>query len=424
MFSRPKTDVLVVGSGPVGLVAALVLARNGVAVRIIDESEGPATRSYALALHPASLEILDELGLAAPVLRRARRLESVALYDGAERCAALDLSGLRAKYPFLAILPQGSFEELLSAALKENGVVVEWNRRLSRIAAGLEAVDVSIDTLEKDSGGYAVAHMETVVTRSRDEKVPFVLAADGHDSLVRTQLGIKFESVRPAQNFAVLEFLARRPLPDEVRVVLDEGTANVLWPMRERRYRWSFEITDLDADTESRLKDRLLVQVASDFPWLQSGRLQRLAAERAPWFDDPMQEHYFRIFARFEQRLAQSFGKGRVWLAGDAGHMTGPVGVQSMNVGLREAFELATAYVRILQKGASPEELSSYGEGRLAEWRYLLGREAAPTLARDAAPWIAARAERLLPCIPASGAHLSQLLEQLGFQSHSTPQAS
>jgi 6-methylpretetramide 4-monooxygenase / 4-hydroxy-6-methylpretetramide 12a-monooxygenase len=59
-----RPEVLVAGAGPVGLLAALALAEQGVQVQIVDQERRPAARSYALALHPQSLRLLDEIGLA------------------------------------------------------------------------------------------------------------------------------------------------------------------------------------------------------------------------------------------------------------------------------------------------------------------------------------------------------------------------
>src|SRR5690606_8964144 len=82
MFGREKTDVLVVGAGPVGLFTALHLARHGVRVQIVDKEWRTGAHSYALALHAASLRLLDDLGLRARVLEHAYRVDTVAFYDG------------------------------------------------------------------------------------------------------------------------------------------------------------------------------------------------------------------------------------------------------------------------------------------------------------------------------------------------------
>ena len=119
---------------------------------------------------------------------------------------------------------------------------------------------------------------------------------------------------------------------------------------------------------------------------------------------------------RFERRLVDAFGKQRVWLAGDAAHLTGPVGIQSMNVGIREAKRLAGLMVGILQRGDSTESLQTYDRERMTEWRFLLGRKGGLKPRENTDKWIAQQCQRLLPCIPASDRDLANLADQLSFR--------
>ncbi len=418
LFKRSKPEVLVVGAGPVGLFAALQLVKLGVRPRIIDAEQGGATRSYALALHPRSLELLAGLGLASQVLEQARRIDRVGIYDGPERTGQIELSRLPGPFPFLAIMAQSHLEDLLAGELAEHGIAIEWNHRLADIVVHGDHVAATVDRLEKVSTGYAVMHMETVTTSSKSIDIPFVLGADGHDSLVRKKLGIGFDSVEPAQHFAVVEFQSESTaLPDELRIVIDDESTNVLWPMPRGRYRWSFEL-EHEIAGETRRKDQFLA--SKGFPDVDPETIDELIRRRAPWFAGDLRDAHWRIVVRFEHRLASSFGDRRVWLAGDAGHLTGPVGVQSMNVGLREAATLCDLYARVLHGDAAVDALSGYGRERLDEWRFLLGL--VPRLAPSRpASGLAARASRLVSCIPASGGHLDRALDQLGLAAARVP---
>ena len=95
MFGRKRPEVLVLGAGPVGLFAALALARRRVKVQILDREHRSCTRSYALALHPSSMQLLDRYGLLGEVLETAHRVDRVALFQGGVRAADLRLSELR-----------------------------------------------------------------------------------------------------------------------------------------------------------------------------------------------------------------------------------------------------------------------------------------------------------------------------------------
>ena len=82
MFSHPDPEVLVVGAGPVGLVAALFLEQYGVGVKIVDTHQRTTQHSYALAIHPRTLRILEEAGLADALIDAGRKLTKVASTKG------------------------------------------------------------------------------------------------------------------------------------------------------------------------------------------------------------------------------------------------------------------------------------------------------------------------------------------------------
>ena len=422
MFGRKKPEVLVVGAGPVGLFAALTLAHRGVRVRIVDKEWRPAAHSYALALHARSLELFDDLNLLAPVLKQAYRVRSVGLYDDQQRRAELRLSDLSEDFSFLAVMRQDLLEDTLETALNDLGVKVQWNHQVSQIRPHADEVEVTIDKLETESVGYAVAHTEWRVVRSKTLNGPFVIGADGHHSSVRRALRIDFPEVAPAQHFAVFEFKTDADLEHEMRMVLTDDTANVLWPLPDGYCRWSFQVSDYDASPYSRRKDRFEIQLGGGrYPMLSEDQLHAFLGDRAPWFTGSVEDLRWRLLVRFEHRLAEAFAQGRVGLVGDAGHMTGPVGIQSMNVGLREARDLARVVAGILHDTQPLDRLTDYHRQRTDEWRFLLGLDGGLQATETTEPWIAEQRKRLLPCLPTSGNDLSSLARQLGLDA--TPHA-
>jgi 2-polyprenyl-6-methoxyphenol hydroxylase-like FAD-dependent oxidoreductase len=417
MFGKDKPAVLIAGAGPVGQFAALCLARRGIPVQVVDDEWRPAGRSYALALHPGSLALLHQVELLDEVLEAAVRIDRIAFFDRSTRQAEADLSRLDTPYPFVAVLRQDRFERFLEKALEKAGVQVHWSHRFARFTQEEDHVVASIEKLTKESVGYAVARTEWMVQKASDVEVPFVLGTDGHHSLVRRQLGIEFPEVREVQHFAVFELETDAELDGEMSIVLDDRSSNVLWPLPEGYCRFSFEIPETSVPDSSRVKDRLVYQLgASPFPALETEMIESLIQERAPWFRGRVGDVRWRMAVRFESRLAESFGRHRIWLAGDAVHVTRPVGVQSMNVGLREAAELAEKVARIVRDGAPLEELERYGSDRVTEWRELLGLSGGLEPASGAGDWIRKRAGRILPCLPASGPELAQLAGQLGLE--------
>jgi 2-polyprenyl-6-methoxyphenol hydroxylase-like FAD-dependent oxidoreductase len=237
-----RTEVLVVGAGPVGLLTAILLAEAGIEVRIIDREERTTVRSYACALHPRTLKLLDRMGLAAPMIERGRRVEKIAFYDGASRQAEVKLSQLGGAFPFMAILPQNVFEDALEQRLRKAGVAVNWKHRFNDLQSDAGAVAATVEELGATATGYIVPHWETVVKRSFPVHAQFLVGADGYGSLVRQRLGIEHTRVAGPEFFAAYEFEPAEKVEDEVRVVLDESSTNVLWPLLGNRCRWTFQL--------------------------------------------------------------------------------------------------------------------------------------------------------------------------------------
>lgn len=416
MSGPHQTDVLVVGAGPTGLVAALSLAEAGLSVELIDEEWRPAGHSYALALHPRSLGLLAQLGLAQDAIAQGRKLESLTILAGEEPRATLRCTVLDERFPFLLALPQSALESLLADRLAKKGIKVRWSHRLAGLEARGDAVTATVQRLEKESGGYAVARTEWAVGETLAFRAGFVIGADGHRSLVRRALGTSFNDAGPSQAFAIFECTAPAA-GDEMRLVIDHSSVNALWPLPGGRARWSLELVAPEVSASDRFKSRLTTMLGERFfPHLDEAQTRELLRERAAWFEKSAEDIGWSIEVRFERRLAASFGRSRVWLAGDAAHLTGPAGMQSMNAGLAEAHDLAARIKRIRDGQAGLDLLDAYGRERLVEWGFLLGRRGGLRPGAATSEFVATNAARLLPCLPAAGADLPPLAAQLGLE--------
>jgi 2-polyprenyl-6-methoxyphenol hydroxylase-like FAD-dependent oxidoreductase len=331
------------------------------------------------------------------------------------------------------VLRQDNIENLLETELEKAGVQVNWRHEASAVAPASDHAKVTIQKFEKESRGYIVAHTEWVVARSFDIEPRFVVGADGYNSRVRRALNSEFSSVAPAQYYAVFEFKSDADLNHEVRVALDAGTADVLWPLPGGNCRWSFELPnfadpDIEIRNESlrkagfgdfpseRSKDRVLMSRGESAPVLDENNLKTLLAHRAPWFKGSIDKLSWRIVVRFEHRLAERYGAGRLWLAGDSAHLAGPAGIHSMNLGLCEGRDLAASLAAILRGGADPATLHAYNDRWQSAWRQVHGLENALQPAPGADPWVAAHAAQIAACLPAHGPALSAMSAPLGLE--------
>jgi 2-polyprenyl-6-methoxyphenol hydroxylase-like FAD-dependent oxidoreductase len=395
-----QTDVLIVGAGPVGLATALKLARRGIQVQIIDKQWRTGVHSYALATHARSLDLLDELGVLEELSAQGHKVDRLTFYQGEETRGTLSWDALGCHHPHVLVAPQSTLEGALEAGLKKAGARVQWNHRLQELQGATPTAEIA--RLEQVASGYPIARMEWSVAGVSRTEATFVVGSDGYRSQVREKIGIKIEQVAEPDTFSVFECDAPMDLGHEVRVVLDEGGTSVLWPMKDGRCRWSFQIASGDHHR----------------PNLEG--LNALIRARAPWFPATTGPIHWSSAVMFARRLAGGLGQGSIWLAGDAAHMAGPAGVQSMNAGLIEGCDLADRLAEILEKKAALTLLDDYQTGTIARWRTLLDLDQSLKATEKATPWVAENAAAILGTVPATGGDLAALLAQIGLQFDST----
>jgi 2-polyprenyl-6-methoxyphenol hydroxylase-like FAD-dependent oxidoreductase len=397
MVRHAAPEVLVVGAGPVGLLAALFLQQRGVRVEIVDMHQRTTQHSYALAIHPRTLQLLEEAGLADALIHAGRKLTTLAFYEGRERRAAIDYSRLACAHPYLLLVRQSLLERAAEEALRRNDLHVLWGHRLQSLDADADTPQAEVATLEPVATGYPVARTEWVVARQETRRPAYVIGADGYDSAVRRMARIETDEHGAGQMFSIYEIEATGELPAEARVILDPDATSVYWPLESGRCRWGFQISDAAAHDAS------------------IGRLEQLIAARAPWCTARPTEIYWSTLGLFESRLARSLGRGGVWLAGDAAHQAPPIAVHSMNSGLVEARELASRIARICRSGGEPSLLAEFGSDTQDAWERILDAGRVVRALPGADPWVGQNGARIASCIPASGDELEPLLQQIGL---------
>ena len=166
MFRHRDPDVLVVGAGPVGLVAAVFLHQYGVRVEIIDMHQRTTQHSYALAIHPRTLRILDQAELSEELIGAGRKLTHVAYYEGRERRAEIDYSALASKHPYLLVVRQSLLERAAEEALHRQKLKVLWGHRLQSLTVDGATIRAEVAKLDQMATGYPVARTEWLVVRS------------------------------------------------------------------------------------------------------------------------------------------------------------------------------------------------------------------------------------------------------------------
>lgn len=322
-----EADVLVVGAGPTGLMAALVAHRRGLSTLVIDGKSGPTRESRAIVVQARSLEILDQLGLARPVMEASARAERIQIRAGSAPSSADFFSAQDGWTPFPGawIFEQSRTEALLAGALAAEGCPVRYGHELVSftVADGVDAL------IEGPDGPLRV--------RAR-----WMIGADGASSPVRHQLGLTFEGVTDDATFCVADLHGVTGAPaGALSARFGDGRFGILFPLGpggHARLIWLHG----DAHPE---QEEALAAARDDLG---------ISYEQVAWFSA----------YRVHHRVAERFRAGPVFLAGDAAHVHSPVGGQGMNTGLQDAHHLANLLADVAAGRLAPRALDRYERER------------------------------------------------------------
>ena len=320
------------------MITALALARAGIPVRVLEAEDRVDDNPRAATTHAATLEMLAELGLVDEVTARGLIEPKFRIWDRASRELIVEFDfGVLARdtrFPYVVQCEQHKLANIAIARLRNFAhAMIGFS---SRVAA-VQQLDDRVEVLVEAAGGT-----RTVVGS-------YLVGADGGRSTVRKALGIEFEGYTHPERFLILttpfSFDAQYAQcsrnyfsdPQEwcalFKVTGDDGKG--LW-------RLLFPTRPEESDREALREDAAQRRLQSFFP------------KQGPY---PI---VHRNLYNVHQRVAASFRRGRVFLAGDAAHVNNPLGGLGLNFGIHDAVELAGLLGRVLRSEAPPSILDDY----------------------------------------------------------------
>jgi 2-polyprenyl-6-methoxyphenol hydroxylase-like FAD-dependent oxidoreductase len=341
-----KTQVVIVGAGPTGLTMAVQLIRHNIDFILIEKKEKITHLSKAIAVQARSLEIFEELGIAEEAIKRGRVTTGLRLFYKGKQKLKVDLSGLGnglSHFSFALSLEQSKTEQLLIDYLNAHRKQVQWRSEFLHF----EQQDDGVTVYYKDEQGV-------------EQKIEtgYLVGCDGAGSLIRHQLDLGFKGSTEPKLFYVADVLLNSPVINDNTLymhMIKKGFI-LFFPMEGIGHYRIVGIIPGKADDNTEYK----------FSDIELSIKQQIVS--------PVDFTELRWFStyRVHSRKADSFIKGRCFIAGDAGHIHTPAGGQGMNTGIQDAYNLAWKIAYRIRGEVNDDVINSYDTERTANAKRLL----------------------------------------------------
>jgi 3-(3-hydroxy-phenyl)propionate hydroxylase len=347
----PVVPVVVIGAGPTGLTAATLLGQYGITCVVLDRWAAVHPLPRAVHLDDETYRLLARLGVGEQFGAISRPARGLRLLDRELRVLAEFRRGAergRHGYPEANMFDQPQLEEILRANLGRHPTV--------RLRGGTEVTALD----QSGPGPVRLSLTDRATGRTSTMRAAYVLGCDGANSFVRASIGAVMRNLGGAQRWLVVDVATDAPLGqwEGVHQVCDPVRAATYMRIGERRYRWEFRLRPGESADDFRTPDRLYPLLR---PWTGSVPPHRLEILRTA-------DYVFRA------QTADRWRDRRVFLLGDAAHLSPPFIGQGMGAGLRDAANLAWKLKGVLADGLPHALLDTYEAERRPHARALILR--------------------------------------------------
>jgi len=340
------TDIIIIGAGPTGLMAACQLARFGVDLIIIDAQGGTTPESRAMLVTARSMEIYQQMGLSDTVLVQGKYIRDLSIYINGKERVSFSMGkagdGLT-DFPYIQSFEQSRNESLLYEQLKKMDRDVLWRTELVDLEQSAEGVTVKLDDL--------------VTKKHLEVRAKYLIGCDGASSTVRQQLKCKFEGRTYENKFFVADTRIDWAQPAH-QIVASPSRTNfcAFFPMYDKG------------------SYRVLGTLPGSFYNKEDIAFQDIESVIRSTINIPLQfktVNWFSVY-KLHQRCVENFATDRCFLAGDAAHIHSPAGGQGMNTGLQDAYNLSWKLWMVLSGTAGGSLLKTYHAERYPFAKWLL----------------------------------------------------
>jgi 3-(3-hydroxy-phenyl)propionate hydroxylase len=326
------SDVVVVGAGPTGLTLANLLGHAGVRVLLIERNESTVTAPRAVSIDDESLRTMQAIGLIDAVMRDVAADYGSHYFTAGGRCfARVEPATREYGFPRRNAFTQPQLESTLLQGLRRfPNVTVMFRHSVESIEES--PFEVTLRTETDDGNGLCV--------RAR-----YVAACDGARSMFRKHIGAKMLGQSYPQRWLIVDLATTNDRLRQTRVVCDPRRPFITLPGPNGIRRYEFMLNAGEEDEAA----------------AQPEFVRRLLESSGPDADVPVVR---RQVYTFHALIADTWSTDRIFLAGDAAHLSPPFAGQGMNSGVRDSFNLGWKLAAVVQNRLGPQILKTYFEER------------------------------------------------------------
>lgn len=364
-MSNPKStyEVVIVGGGPVGLFLGLCLQKAGISLVILEKRVESRPGSRSLGIHPVSLELFDQLGIADPFVNTGIRIAKGHAYSSNGKIGTISFENCPKPFNYILALPQQKTEMFLEQELcKLNQDLLIRNA----VVTGTSQTDQHVKITYKTGG------------ETKTLTASYVVGCDGKDSFVRQQAGISFEGKSYPDTYIMGDFTDNTIFGSDAAIFICREGLIESFPLLDGKRRWVVKTDDYISPVDRReIEERVASRIGHDLGVMQNVMLNSFGVQKL---------------------IAKPMVKNRILLAGDAAHIVSPIGGQGMNLGWLGAWDLAESLRLILEEDQSPEKVLEGFENRRikaarnairrAEMNMRLGRKSNLPAIRNSIVWL------------------------------------
>jgi 3-(3-hydroxy-phenyl)propionate hydroxylase len=334
-----RHPVLIVGAGPIGMTAALVLARYGIRSVLIDRKDTFNDGSRAICIARPSMHILERIGAVAPFVEKALGWRFGRSYYRGEQIFRLEMPQPPGeKYLPMYNLQQQYIEQFLHDAVAASDLIdMRWQSELSAIEPHSDGVSVRIAS---PVGDYRLA-------------ADYVLAADGARSPVRSMLGLRLKGDNYEGRYVIADIRMDHDFPTERRAFFEPagnpGGTVLIHKQPENIWRVDYQLREGESEQDALKEENLRARV---------GAILADVGHTKPW-----ELEWWSVYSANTLCL-DDYRHGRVIFIGDAAHIVPIFGVRGLNNGLADAENIGWKLALVLHGEADARLLDSYSPER------------------------------------------------------------